>query len=54
MALIVIHVFTKQTAISLTPHGLHGTSSTELPLVAGFDEETLAASLREKRTFWEF
>lgn len=30
------------------PSGLQGTSSTELPLVAGFDEETLAASLRAK------
>lgn len=53
MALIVIHVFTKQTAISLTLM-ITAASSTQLPLVAGFDEETLAASLREKRTFWEF
>lgn len=49
MALIAIHVFTKQRAISLTSQPrqglLHG---------ATFDDETLAASPREKGTFREF
>lgn len=56
MVLIVIHVLTKQTALFLTLHGLGGASTTELPLVgsADFDDETLAVSLREKRTFREF
>ena len=50
MAPIVIHVGTKQTAISLTLHSLGGTSTAELPLVssAGFDDEILAAHLRKR------
>lgn len=52
MALIVIHVLTKQTAISLTLHSLGGASSVEKPLVssAGFDDETLAAGLRKRHS----
>lgn len=52
----MIHVHTKQTAIFLNLHSLGGASTTELPLVssAGFDDEALAASLREKGTFREF
>lgn len=55
MALIVIHVFTKQTAISLTPPGLEGLlCRVACGGCAGFDDKILAASLRQKRTFLEF
>ena len=52
MALIVIHVYTKQSAISLTHHSLGGASTSELPLVssAGFDDENLATRLKKRHS----